>query len=257
MRAQFEMMKMLASLSVVKSLYSIQRQTPFKMILLVLILFSSKVNPAAAQSLESVLKSRETQITFTASHFFEDTITFYIDDRSKVVSPRRQPAPPTTDEEQHQQATFLALSNTRTAVNIIDNQILIIKSNREEINKYLVEINKKYSIPFACIVFVFIGAPLGIMARRGTFGIAASLSLGFFLLYWASLIGGEKLGDRGLVSPWLGMWIANIVLSMLGIFLTLRMGRETPRINWHTLRRFVPTFLRTPEHSAAEEELVA
>ncbi len=65
-----------------------------------------------------------------------------------------------------------------------------------ETDQYLVEIYKKYSIPAACIVFVLVGVPLGIMARRGGFGIAATLSLGFFVLYWACLIGGEKLADR-------------------------------------------------------------
>jgi len=54
------------------------------------------------------------------------------------------------------------------------------------IRSFLVEIHKKFSIPFACIVFIFIGAPLGIMSRRGTFGLSASLSLGFFVFYWAA-----------------------------------------------------------------------
>jgi lipopolysaccharide export system permease protein len=99
-------------------------------------------------------------------------------------------------------------------------------------NTYLVEIHKKYSIPAACLIFVLIGAPLGTAVRRGTFGVAATLSLGFFLLYWASLIGGEKLGDRGFVPPWLGMWGANIVLGILGLFLTIRFSREVPSLTF-------------------------
>jgi lipopolysaccharide export system permease protein len=147
----------------------------------------------------------------------------------------------------HQRAVIMALNRARTAVSMLDNQLSLTEYNRSHINEYLVEINKKYSIPVACIVFVFIGAPLGIIARRGTFGVAATLSLGFFLLYWASLIGGEKLADRGIVAPWLGMWIANIALSILGVYLTLRMGRETPKIDWSALRRFIPKTLRSPE----------
>jgi lipopolysaccharide export system permease protein len=150
------------------------------------------------------------------------------------------------------QAIAGALDRARGAVSNIDNQMMTIKYNQDEINAKLVEIHKKYSIPFACLVFVFIGAPLGIMARKGTFGVAASMSMGFFLLYWASLIGGEKLADRGFLSPWLGMWMANIALGILGILLTARMGRETPKINWNAARRFIPSVLRTPE--PAEEE---
>lgn len=161
--------------------------------------------------------------------------------------------PEDSSAERYLHAVSLALSKARMTMSLIDNQMLIIDANRDEINRYVVEINKKYSIPFACVVFVFLGAPLGIMARRGTFGIAASLSLGFFLLYWASLIGGEKLGDRGIVAPWIGMWSANILLSLLGVYLTLRMGRESLSINWGALRRLVPASLRSPESPAAEE----
>ncbi len=114
-----------------------------------------------------------------------------------------------------------------------------------EARRYLVEIHKKYAIPVACVVFVLIGAPLGIMARRGTFGVGASLSLGFFLLYWACLIGGEKLADRGMVSPWLGMWIANIVLGIVGVYLTVRTARESLVINWSVMNRFVPKAWRS------------
>ena len=115
------------------------------------------------------------------------------------------------------------------------------------IHEYSVEIYKKYSIPFACIVFILIGAPLGIMARRGTFGVAASLSLGFFLLYWACLIGGEKLADRGFIHPWFGMWSANIIIGLMGLYLTFRTARESLTINWSSMRRFIPKQWRSEE----------
>ena len=96
------------------------------------------------------------------------------------------------------------------------------ESNQRQINIYLVEIYKKYSIPFACVVFVLIGAPLGIITRKGGFGVAAGVSLGFFLLYWACLIGGEKLADRELLSPFLSMWAANIIIGIAGTYLIFR-----------------------------------
>lgn len=88
-------------------------------------------------------------------------------------------------------------------------------------NQYAVEIHKKFAIPFACIVFVLVGAPLGIRARRG--GLAAGfLSAGFFMFYYLCLIGGEQLADRQQMPPWVAMWAANAALGLLGIFLTLR-----------------------------------
>lgn len=139
------------------------------------------------------------------------------------------------------------LEEMRYKKQFLDNQLSVMNYNKSRINEYMVEVHKKYSIPFACIVFILIGAPLGIISRKGGFGIAATLSLGFFVLYWASLIAGEKLADRNIISPFIGMWIANIVLGIIGIYLTIRMGRETPAINWKFFRKFVPKTYRIEE----------
>ncbi len=110
-------------------------------------------------------------------------------------------------------------SRIMTYRNDYKSQANIKKELEKQVDQYDVEIYKKYSIPFSCIVFALIGAPLGYRVRRGGFGIAAGLSLFFFLLYWASLIGGEKFADRALLSPMLGMWFANIVLGVFGLIL--------------------------------------
>jgi lipopolysaccharide export system permease protein len=126
-----------------------------------------------------------------------------------------------------------------------------IRFDAKERDRYLVEIYKKYSIPVACIVFVLIGAPLGMMARRGGFGMGAGLSLGFFLFYWICLIGGEKLADRMVLSPFWGMWLANIVLGSAGIWLTLRSARESTAIDWNILARLIPRRL-SRRHSSRQ-----
>jgi len=110
------------------------------------------------------------------------------------------------------------------------NQKNLEQVNTKQVNMYLVEIYKKYSIPFACVVFVLIGAPLGMLTRKGGFGVAAGMSLGFFLLYWACLIGGEKLADRELLSPFLSMWVANIILGSVGLYLVFRDSLNIKRL---------------------------
>jgi lipopolysaccharide export system permease protein len=156
----------------------------------------------------------------------------------------RIPSTAPADADIHNTALVIALNRERNTLQSIENQMLLTDINQTQINSYLVEIHKKYAIPVACIVFVFIGAPLGIMARRGTFGVGASLSLGFFLLYWASLIGGEKLADRGIIAPWVGMWMANIFLGAVGLYLTIRTARETPSLSIAWAERLVPAFVR-------------
>ncbi|MFA6541839.1 MAG: LptF/LptG family permease [Bacteroidota bacterium] len=124
--------------------------------------------------------------------------------------------------------------------NNIESEFSNLDYQQKQIRQYLVEIHKKYSIPVACFVFILVGAPLGVMARRGGFGIAASLSLGFFLIYWASLIGGEKLADREMIEPWVGMWMANVIIGLLGIFLTYKIGKENIELDLSWWKKIIP-----------------
>jgi len=109
-----------------------------------------------------------------------------------------------------------------------------IKTEHDEGDRFLVEIHKKFSIPFACIVFVLVGVPLGIMARSGGVGTGVAYSITFFVLYWVGLIGGEALADRGTIEPVVAMWGPNVILGALGVFLISRMGREVQffRYRW-------------------------
>ncbi|HET7152835.1 MAG TPA: LptF/LptG family permease [Candidatus Kapabacteria bacterium] len=122
----------------------------------------------------------------------------------------------------------------------LESDLGTLESSKRTYNSYLVEIYKKYSIPFACLVFVMVGAPLGVIVKRGTFGVSAGISLAFFVVYWACLIGGEKLADRNFTSPFVGMWIANIIIGLLGIYLIIRVTRETVMINFSWLRTILP-----------------
>lgn len=118
----------------------------------------------------------------------------------------------------------------------------------KEIDKYMVEVHKKYSIPAACIIFILLGAPLGVITRKGGFGMAASVSLFFFLVYWASLIGGEKLADRGFMTPFWGMWSANILMGIVGILLTKKVANETVTLDFSFLKKLIPkTWQQTEE----------
>lgn len=84
-----------------------------------------------------------------------------------------------------------------------------------------VEIQKKFSLPAACVVFVLLGAPLGMRVRR-TGPAVAFASVPFFLFYYLCLVGGEELADRLLFPPWLSMWLPNLVLGGWGLIATWR-----------------------------------
>jgi len=113
----------------------------------------------------------------------------------------------------------------------LKNEFGLIATYLKGKNKYTVEAHKKFSIPFACILFVLLGAPLGVMAKRGGFAVSTSLSFGFFLIYYVLLIGGEELADRNQVSPEIGMWAPNIVLFIIASYLTVYTIRERAPIS--------------------------
>ena len=93
---------------------------------------------------------------------------------------------------------------------------MLISNYKKMNNKYLVEIHKKFTLAFACLLFAMTGAPLGILVKRGGITIAAGLSIVFFLVYYILLIWGEQLADRNLLDPTFGSWMPNIILFIVG-----------------------------------------
>ncbi|HEX5316293.1 MAG TPA: LptF/LptG family permease, partial [Candidatus Kapabacteria bacterium] len=110
----------------------------------------------------------------------------------------------------------------------IQNDESSISQTQDDMDNYLVETHKKYAIPASCIIFALIGVPLGALAKRSGVGAGTGLSIGFFVLYWVFLIGGEKLADRAVITPFWGMWGGDLILLIIGIGLTWRASVERP-----------------------------
>ncbi|MCX7725942.1 MAG: LptF/LptG family permease [Chitinispirillaceae bacterium] len=137
-----------------------------------------------------------------------------------------------------EQKRMFTIASIRSFGDAIERIAYRVKANKMNISQYMVEVHKKFSIPFACIVFVFVGAPLGIMARRGGLAVGASYSLFFFIIHWITLIIGEPLADKLIIPPWVAMWSGNIIIGIVGIILIFLMLRET-KINYSFLFSFV------------------
>ena len=110
----------------------------------------------------------------------------------------------------------------KTTLQSIQSQENAIRAHQRYIRKYKVEIHKKITLPFACLFFFLVGAPVGVWTRKGGIGIAIGLGLVFFVVYWAFLIGGEELADRGFVAPWLAMWSPNFVMLLISLVILYR-----------------------------------
>ena len=129
-----------------------------------------------------------------------------------------------------------------------------VELQRREFNRYSVEIQKKFAIPVAAVVFVLIGAPIGIRFPRGGIGMVIGVSLTVFCVYYVFLIGGEELADRDIVSPFWAMWAPNVLFFSIGCVILNLVGRAgTRRKNGQRLR-FQPRSDREPPAASVEGE---
>ena len=92
-----------------------------------------------------------------------------------------------------------------------------------------VEFHRKFSIPFACLVFAALGVPLGIQPTRAVHSRGFSLSLGLIFLYYLLLTFGQNLGERGALPPVVAVWLPNVVLATVATVLLVRAGQEAAR----------------------------
>jgi lipopolysaccharide export system permease protein len=114
----------------------------------------------------------------------------------------------------------------------------VIASRMREAS-YMVEIQKKLAISAACVVFALVGVPVALRFPRGGVGLVIGMSLAVFTIYYVGLIGGEELGDRLIVSPFLAMWVPNIVFSLvglLGLWVVRSQGSTARGGDWADLR---------------------
>jgi lipopolysaccharide export system permease protein len=113
---------------------------------------------------------------------------------------------------------------------------------RTQMNQFAVEIQKKFAISVACIVFVLLGAPIALRFPRGGVGLVIGVSLGVFGLYYVGLIAGESLADRSILTPFWAMWAANILFTAVALFLFSQMDRTSASARGGDLSEIMEAF---------------
>lgn len=113
----------------------------------------------------------------------------------------------------------------------IENSGNEIQSRRSEIRYHKIEWHRKYSLSMACFVLFFIGAPLGSIIRKGGLGMPLVFAIIFFLQFHLLNMFGEKFVKEDIMPPFIGMWLAVIVLTPVGIFLTYKAMHDSQLFN--------------------------
>lgn len=124
-----------------------------------------------------------------------------------------------------------AVSGVRSNTQSISQQIDEMYSRKRSVNNYYMEWHRKFTLSFACLIFFFIGAPLGAIIRKGGLGMPVVVSILMFIAYYIIMITGEKFAREDAWTMVEGMWFSSIVFLPLGIWLTYKAATDSSVMN--------------------------
>ena len=135
--------------------------------------------------------------------------------------------------------TNAALSYARTAKNLVANSQQSLDYKIEQLRKYEIEQHRKFTISIACLLFLFIGAPLGAIIRKGGLGLPLIISVFFFILYYVLSLIGEKLVRESIMLDYQGMWMTSAIFAIIGVFITYKATTDSSIFNMDTYSNFI------------------
>ena len=128
-------------------------------------------------------------------------------------------------------ALNVALERARNYRDQIDYNAIVLDDSQRYIRKHWIELYRKFTLAFACLIFFFIGAPLGAIIRKGGLGAPVVISVIMFIIYYIIDNTGYKMAREALWPCWAGMWLSSFVLLPIGVFLTYKAATDSPLFN--------------------------
>ncbi len=145
-----------------------------------------------------------------------------------------------------------ALSKAQRAKQEYEYRSLTMADDQRSIRRHSIELMKKFTLSFACIIFFFIGAPLGAIIRKGGLGTPLVISVFLFIFYYIIDNMGYKLARDGKWPVWEGMWLSAAVLLPLGIFFTYKAVNDSAVFNKDAYLNFFRRFFGVSEVRSVE-----
>ncbi len=124
-----------------------------------------------------------------------------------------------------------AISKIRTLKENLQGQKVFINSIESELDRYLIEFNRKFSLTITILVLFFVGAPLGAIVKKGGFGAPVVIAALLFMIYFVLISVGESLATQGVLSPFWGMWMATFILTPFAFLLMRSAANDSKLFN--------------------------
>jgi lipopolysaccharide export system permease protein len=175
--------------------------------------------------------------------------------RQPVVGSKYEGALSMFEETQHKRVVEAALNMARSTRSYTHSARDDVSARHTRVNRYWIEVHRKFTLSIACLILFFIGAPLGAIIRKGGLGLPTVFAIIFFLIYYLLSITGEKFAKEGLWTVFEGMWLSSLVLFPVGLFLTYKATTDSKIFEWESYIKPVKqafAFLR-PKSALSED----
>lgn len=137
----------------------------------------------------------------------------------------------TLNPAQQERALKAAIDKAKAMRDQIDYNAMLLNDSQSYIRKHAIELHRKFTLSFACLIFFFIGAPLGAIIRKGGMGMPVVISVIMFIIYYIIDNTGYKMAREAFWPTWAGMWLSSAVLLPIGIFLTYKAATDSALLN--------------------------
>ncbi len=157
-----------------------------------------------------------------------------------------------------QMAKQMALSDVKAASAELEWKSMNVQQEERDIRTHWVEWHNKITYSLACLLFFFVGAPLGAIIRKGGLGMPVVISVGIFIVWYIVYTSSMKMARDGAVNMVLGMWISSIVIAPFSVFFTYKANKDSAVFNVDAYRMFFNRLLglRTYRHLFRKEVII-
>lgn len=124
--------------------------------------------------------------------------------------------------------TKKSLQNVRSLSGYSHQVVQRLIMTETKVKDHRIEWHRKYTLSLACLLFVFVGAPLGSIIRKGGFGLPVLFSIFIFIFFYILNITGEKMAEQNVLTPFAGMWLPIFIIFPISIFLTIKAKNDAP-----------------------------
>lgn len=159
---------------------------------------------------------------------------------------------------QKQQAVSSAIANIQRDISELDYRSMLTVDGDVAIRFHWIEAYNKITLALSCLLFFFIGAPLGAIIRKGGLGIPIIVSVLVFITYYILNNSGYRMAREGIWAIWFGKTLAMMVLTPIAVFVTYKANNDSVIFNMDAYRVFFTKLLglRLKRHLALKEVVI-